>query len=99
MKKYGQENYTAERMVLAASGIEHEELLAIAEPLLYDLQCGPSRKVPKSVYIGGDFRHRADSQVNCKGPGISLFSYFLRPATNVVNLFFFFFLPSKSVCL
>lgn len=63
MKKYGQENYTAERMVLAASGIEHEELLAIAEPLLYDLQCGPSREVPNSVYIGGDFRHRADSQV------------------------------------
>eukprot|EP00268_Persea_americana_P045952 TRINITY_DN4709_c0_g1_i1.p1 TRINITY_DN4709_c0_g1~~TRINITY_DN4709_c0_g1_i1.p1 ORF type:complete len:513 (-),score=106.63 TRINITY_DN4709_c0_g1_i1:649-2187(-) len=62
INKFYNENYTAERMVLAASGIEHEELLAIAEPLLYDLQCGPSREVPNSVYIGGDFRHRADSQ-------------------------------------
>ncbi|KAK4344300.1 hypothetical protein RND71_037394 [Anisodus tanguticus] len=31
------ENYTASRMVLAASGVEHEEFLKVAEPLLSDL--------------------------------------------------------------
>ncbi|XP_058091119.1 mitochondrial-processing peptidase subunit alpha-like isoform X4 [Magnolia sinica] len=56
-----QENYTAERMVLAAFGVDHKKLLAIAKPLLYDLQSGPV-KVPKSTYVGGDFRYRADSQ-------------------------------------
>lgn len=62
VEKFYHENYTAERMVLAACGVDHEQLLAIAEPLLHDLQCGPSTEVPKSVYVGGDFRYRADSQ-------------------------------------
>ncbi|GFZ03449.1 mitochondrial processing peptidase alpha subunit [Actinidia rufa] len=35
------ENFTAPRMVLAASGIEHEELLKIAKPLLSDLRSKP----------------------------------------------------------
>ena len=50
-------------MVLAASGIEHEELLQIAEPLLSDLPAGPHPEEPKSVYVGGDFRRQADSPV------------------------------------
>lgn len=50
-------------MVLAASGVEHEELLQIAEPLLSDLPEGPQPKEPESVYVGGDFRRVADSPV------------------------------------
>lgn len=57
-----QENYSASRIVLAASGVEHEELLSIAEPLLSDLPSVP-REEPKSVYNGGDYRHQGDSGV------------------------------------
>ncbi|XAR53401.1 Ubiquinol--cytochrome-c reductase [Bertholletia excelsa] len=55
------ENYTAPRMVLAASGVEHEELLKITEPLLSDLPSVPRHEEPKSVYVGGDYRCQADS--------------------------------------
>lgn len=58
-----QENYKGNRIVLAASGIEHKELLQIAEPLLSDLPAGPPLNEPKSVYVGGDFRRQADSPV------------------------------------
>lgn len=62
-----QENYTASRMVLAASGVDHEELLSISEPLLSDLPNVPGVKVPESVYVGGDYRRQADCGVcNCK---------------------------------
>ncbi|KAL7167999.1 hypothetical protein ACSBR2_038435 [Camellia fascicularis] len=37
LEEFVAENYTARWMVLAASGVEHEELLKIAEPLLSDL--------------------------------------------------------------
>lgn len=55
-----QKNYTASRMVLAASGVEHEELLSAAEPLLSDLASVPRPEVPKSMYVGGDYRCQAD---------------------------------------
>lgn len=58
-----QENYTAPRMVLAASGVEHEELLSIAEPLLSDLPSVPRPVEPKSVYTGGDYRCQSESGV------------------------------------
>jgi processing peptidase subunit alpha len=54
------ENYIAPRIVLAASGVDHEELLSLAEPLLGDLEAKPLPQQPKSVYIGGDYRHQAD---------------------------------------
>ncbi|KAH1033365.1 hypothetical protein J1N35_045539 [Gossypium stocksii] len=54
------ENFTASRMVLAASGVEHEELLSVAEPLLSDLSNVPRPQEPKSVYTGGDYRCQAD---------------------------------------
>ncbi|ERN16185.1 hypothetical protein AMTR_s00030p00236070, partial [Amborella trichopoda] len=60
--KFVIENYTADRMVLAASGVDHEYLLSIAEPLLYDLEKGPPIKVPVSKYVGGDLRFQADSE-------------------------------------
>ncbi|PIA42899.1 hypothetical protein AQUCO_02000386v1 [Aquilegia coerulea] len=55
------ENYTAGRMVLAASGVEHDELLSIAKPLLSDLPTVPRSVEPKSQYVGGEFRCQADS--------------------------------------
>lgn len=50
-------------MVLAASGVEHDELLKYAEPLLSDLPNVPRPSEPKPVYTGGDFRHQGDSGV------------------------------------
>ncbi|KAK3028887.1 hypothetical protein RJ639_039896 [Escallonia herrerae] len=60
LEEFVAENYTASRLVLAASGVGHEELLSIAEPLLSDLPCVPRPKEPKSVYVGGDYRCQAD---------------------------------------
>ncbi|KAI3694404.1 hypothetical protein L1987_77369 [Smallanthus sonchifolius] len=54
-------NYTAPRIVLAASGVEHEELLKYAEPLLSDLPGGAHVEEPLSVYVGGDHRVMADT--------------------------------------
>ncbi|KAE8645910.1 hypothetical protein Csa_011873, partial [Cucumis sativus] len=49
-------------LVIHSSGVEHEELLSIAEPLLSDLpRCVPHQE-PKSVYNGGDYRHQGDSE-------------------------------------
>lgn len=53
-------------MVLAASGVEHEELVAISEPLLSDLPDKKSPGEPESVYTGGDFRCQAESGVCIK---------------------------------
>ncbi|KAJ7963089.1 mitochondrial-processing peptidase subunit alpha-like [Quillaja saponaria] len=63
LEEFVTENYTAPRMVLAASGVEHEELLSIAEPLLSDLPSVPRAQEPKSVYVGGDFRRQGDSGI------------------------------------
>ncbi|KAK9266615.1 hypothetical protein L1049_003567 [Liquidambar formosana] len=56
------DNYTAPRMVLAASGVEHEELISIAEPLLSDVLSIPYAEEPESKYVGGDYRCHADSE-------------------------------------
>lgn len=61
LEEYVAKNYTANRMVLAASGVEHEELVSIAEPLLSDLPNVNRTGDPKSIYRGGDFRCQADS--------------------------------------
>lgn len=61
-----QENYTASRMILAASGVEHEELISIAQPLLSDLAKVPRPEVPKSVYVGGEYKCQSDSSVGIK---------------------------------
>ncbi|CAK9152784.1 unnamed protein product [Ilex paraguariensis] len=59
LEEFVAENYTASRMVLAASGVEHEFLVKIAEPLLSDLPSVPRPEEPKSVYVGGDYRCQA----------------------------------------
>ncbi|KAL9440776.1 hypothetical protein AB3S75_019445 [Citrus x aurantiifolia] len=61
LEEFVAENYTAPRMVLAASGVEHDQLVSVAEPLLSDLPSIHPREEPKSVYTGGDYRCQADS--------------------------------------
>ncbi|MCL7030884.1 hypothetical protein MKW94_006630, partial [Papaver nudicaule] len=63
LEKFVAENYTAPRIVLSAYGLEHEELLSIAEPLLSDLPAVPHHTYakPQSAYTGGEFRCHADT--------------------------------------
>ncbi|KAJ0977438.1 hypothetical protein J5N97_012912 [Dioscorea zingiberensis] len=56
LEEFVAENYTAPRMVLAASGVNHEELVSIAESLLSDLPKVVCPEEPKSVYVGGEYR-------------------------------------------
>jgi processing peptidase subunit alpha len=59
-----QQNYTAPRVVLAASGCAHEDLVAVAEPLLAQLPAGDaSSATAPSKYVGGDYRVASDSPV------------------------------------
>lgn len=55
------ENYSAPRIVLAASGVDHEELVSIAEPLLADLPSFNEPEPVKTEYVGGDWRQSVDS--------------------------------------
>ncbi|KAJ7517242.1 hypothetical protein O6H91_21G015100 [Diphasiastrum complanatum] len=55
------ENYTAPRIVLAASGVDHEELVSVADSLLSDLPAVSPPSPPVSEYVGGDWRGQADS--------------------------------------
>lgn len=59
-----QEHYTAPRMVLAASGVDHEELVSVAGPLLSDLPNVSHPEEPKSIYVGGDFRRQGEAGVS-----------------------------------
>ncbi|KAK9697566.1 hypothetical protein RND81_08G045700 [Saponaria officinalis] len=63
LEEFVTENYTAPRMVLSASGVEHSELLSIAEPLLSDLSSVKPGMEPQSTYVGGDYRCQAGSGV------------------------------------
>ncbi|KAK1387099.1 Mitochondrial-processing peptidase subunit alpha [Heracleum sosnowskyi] len=57
------ENYTASRMVLVATGVDHEELIRYAKPNLSDLQSvSRPEEPPQSLYVGGDWRMEAYSQ-------------------------------------
>ncbi|KAL1210952.1 putative mitochondrial-processing peptidase subunit alpha-1 [Cardamine amara subsp. amara] len=62
LEEFMTENFTASRMVLAASGVEHEELLKVAEPLLSDLPNVRLPAEPKSRYVGGDFRQHTGGE-------------------------------------
>ncbi|KAG6723489.1 hypothetical protein I3842_03G210700 [Carya illinoinensis] len=61
LEEFVAENYTAPRMVLVASGVEHDELISVTEPLLSDLPSVSRPDEPKSVYIGGDYRCQGES--------------------------------------
>ncbi|CAH2053543.1 unnamed protein product [Thlaspi arvense] len=62
LEEFVSENFTAPRMVLAASGVEHEELLKVVEPLLSDLPNVTRPAEPKSQYVGGDFRQHTGGE-------------------------------------
>ncbi|KAL1220161.1 putative mitochondrial-processing peptidase subunit alpha-2, chloroplastic/mitochondrial [Cardamine amara subsp. amara] len=62
LEEFVSENYTAPRMVLAASGVDHEELLKVVEPLLSDLPNVTRPAEPKSQYVGGDFRRHTGGE-------------------------------------
>ncbi|XP_073150192.1 mitochondrial-processing peptidase subunit alpha-like [Henckelia pumila] len=61
LEEFVAENYTASRMILAASGVEHDKLLEYAEPLLSDLPVVSQPSEPKPIYTGGDFRQQGES--------------------------------------
>ncbi|KAG8376083.1 hypothetical protein BUALT_Bualt09G0026600 [Buddleja alternifolia] len=63
LEEFVAENYTASRMVLAASGVDHDKLLEYAEPLLSDLANVSRPSEPKPIYTGGDFRRQGDSGI------------------------------------
>jgi hypothetical protein len=50
-------------MVLSAVGADHDELLAIAEPLFSDMPKAQARPPPASKYVGGDWRKAVDSPI------------------------------------
>ncbi|KAL1547704.1 mitochondrial processing peptidase [Salvia divinorum] len=61
LENFVSEHYTAPRIVLAASGVEHGKLLEYAEPLLSDLPKDSNSVPAKPIYTGGDFRRQGDS--------------------------------------
>ncbi|KAK3166597.1 hypothetical protein QOZ80_1AG0047900 [Eleusine coracana subsp. coracana] len=63
IQKFYHDNFTADRVVLAASGVEHQALLDFSEHLLSDWHKGSPVEKPKSTYVGGDFRHKAESDM------------------------------------
>ncbi|XP_075074831.1 mitochondrial-processing peptidase subunit alpha-like [Nicotiana tabacum] len=54
LEEFVADNYTASRIVLAASGVEHEELLKVAEPLLSDLPKVAWSEEPKPLKLIGE---------------------------------------------
>ena len=48
-------------MVLAETGVEHKELISVAEPLLSNLPNIPRPQELKFVYTGGDYRFQTNS--------------------------------------
>ncbi|KAK9844905.1 hypothetical protein WJX74_008454 [Apatococcus lobatus] len=62
MHSFVARNYNPTRMVLAGSGIEHDALVSLAEPMVAGLSGGHSQSSqtqPPSEYTGGDFRQLA----------------------------------------
>ncbi|KAL8489694.1 hypothetical protein ACS0TY_025548 [Phlomoides rotata] len=63
LEEFVAENFTAPRIVLAASGVEHDKLLEYADPLLSDLPTVSRPSEPKPIYTGGDFRRQGDTGI------------------------------------
>ncbi|PIN14334.1 Mitochondrial processing peptidase, alpha subunit [Handroanthus impetiginosus] len=63
LEEFVAENYIAPRIVLAASGVDHEKLLEYAEPILSDLPKVSRPSEPKPIYAGGDYRRQGDSGI------------------------------------
>lgn len=56
LAQFFKDNYTANRMVVAASGVSHQELVPLVEPLVAHLPGSSSTAQPSSSYVGGDYR-------------------------------------------
>nr|ACN36385.1 unknown [Zea mays] len=63
IQKFYHENFTADRVVLAAAGVDHEHMLGYADFLLKDWHRGAPMEKPKSTYVGGYSKHRAYSDM------------------------------------
>jgi processing peptidase subunit alpha len=63
LHRFVEENWVAPRMVLSAVGADHDELLAITEPLFSDMPKAQARPPPASKYVGGDWRKAVDSPI------------------------------------
>eukprot|EP00191_Tetraselmis_sp_GSL018_P009543 CAMPEP_0177603776 /NCGR_PEP_ID=MMETSP0419_2-20121207/15720_1 /TAXON_ID=582737 /ORGANISM="Tetraselmis sp., Strain GSL018" /LENGTH=483 /DNA_ID=CAMNT_0019097625 /DNA_START=116 /DNA_END=1567 /DNA_ORIENTATION=+ len=63
MEEFVAEHFTGPRIVLSGSGVEHSELVSLAQDMLADIPRNPpsGKPVPKvpSRYVGGEFRHPA----------------------------------------
>lgn len=58
------ENFTAPRIVVAGTGVDHEELKASVDSLFGDLPAVPLLSPPPSKYVGGDWRMAAENSQN-----------------------------------
>ena len=56
LASYVEQNFKANRIVFAGSGMEHQELVSLVEPLVGGVQASSQTEQPASKYIGGDFR-------------------------------------------
>jgi len=63
LREFVSENFTAPRVVLAASGCDHDELVRIAEPMLATLPADEGAAATPSVYVGGDYRQKTDAPI------------------------------------
>jgi processing peptidase subunit alpha len=63
LREFVRDNFTAPRVVLAAAGCDHDELVRIAEPMLAALPSGDGAPATPTTYVGGDFRQKTDSPI------------------------------------
>lgn len=63
LASYVEQNFKANRIVFAGSGMEHQELVSLVEPLVSSMKASSQAEQPASTYIGGDFRYAHDDLV------------------------------------
>ena len=56
LASFVEQNFKANRIVFAGSGMEHQELVSLVEPLVNGVKGSNQAEQPASKYIGGDFR-------------------------------------------
>lgn len=60
LASYVEQNFKGNRIVFAGSGMEHQELVSLVEPLVGSMKASDQAEQPASTYIGGDFRYVDD---------------------------------------
>ncbi|GAQ89643.1 mitochondrial processing peptidase alpha subunit [Klebsormidium nitens] len=61
LHRFVESHWVAPNLVLSAAGADHDELLAVAEPLFGDMARVSAQTPPPSKYVGGDWRRAIDS--------------------------------------